>query len=628
MKAAQQQAQEQEQEQEQDQELDVSGSESEHAREQHQVGNQAIQSRMSGASSAAPTEGGGGGLALRQEGAEHEGPSVGGDDEGTPAAPPSLDQIIASWNPKTKAGKDLDPNFIESLLAPEIPEPDLDWLRRVRALPATARPPVPTVASLLQPPIEATLHGFDPWAKAVARLLGHDPISRALAVLLVHAPSCLQDPYGRPLHGRVYRASLGVWALLDTSVGTLDSHDPRIAFLDFLLDLSSQREAVREAKQRHFKDDDRHLPQTKDLTLALLRPNETQLKIQSPDPTVQQHLKAVLTDLMNLPAPQSMIPSEVREASVERQPEEDPLGLDDVLTAFTGPQPDPQEASFQTAIESAEKIGSSCVNLRIQTAGMLAAFGRSCGRWSHGPPVQLLVAIASHVDLKTRDIFELLIEISNAGRDRTIPFSGLRNGLRRAARQSEDLQNETLEAVGRVLAGLLPTPPQALPQLPLPNDPISNAWADGSLFEALAWAQALPASPTRDLVSVLLECQLSPPAPDHVERLLAGIRLAEQLERPYLARALEVICATTLLWLEPSDHLKSLVQTQKTHGQTQRHGFAYAAATLWESEASWRAGEVDASREVRASSGGVLFHMGSPASLDALARWTAPESDL
>ena len=614
-------------EEEQEQELEVTGAEAEHAREQRQVGNQAIQSRMSGAGSSAPAEGGGGGLALRQEAGEHEGPAHGGDDEPSPGPPPTLEEIIASWNPRTQAPPELQMEPSGAGLHTKLPRPDAAWVQEVRSLPPPDVAYVPTVASLLQPPPEAIAGGLDSWAKTVSRLLGSDPVSRCLSVLLLNAPSCLQDPQGRPLHGRIYRASLGIWALLDSPIGALNVDDPKVPFLDFLLDLSSQREAVAQAKQLYAEDQEQTIPEAETLTTRLLPPNTSTLTVQTPDHAVQQHLLAVLKDLMNLAEPHAKIPSSFHPQPHEPDPEEDPLELDRVLAAFTGPAPDPDEALLETAIRAAEGLGSSCVTLRIQMAGVLSAFGGSCQRWSHGPPTPLLIAIARHVDLQTRKIFELLVEIARAGRARTVPYPGLRNGLRRAASQCVDLQNEALEAVGKVMAGLLPLPPAALPAPEAGDDPISIAWADGTLPEALSWARTLPPSPTRELVIILLECQLSPPSEAHVASLHHAIGLAEELDRPFLARALEIVFGATHMWVPPSNQLESVTARQKASARVHRHGFAYAAATIWDTEVLWRDQQHQASREARTAGGGVLFHMGSPASLDALARWTPAEPD-
>ncbi len=613
----------QEQEQEQEVQTETEGQETEQQRAQNQLGNAAMADML--ASRNTPDGGdqeGGGGLAMGLRSDEKEGQEFGGDDDPLEDSPVTIEELTASWNPTSKKKEDR-PAFLESMPDDDLPPEDDEWLAHVRGLPAPALPDLSCPDGLLQPSLMALAGSLGPWSREAARWLDPTLAHRCLGYTITRPPSCLQDPLGRVLHARIRLSALISWTLLDTKLLRSSVSLGTASFLDFTLETASGARRMHETT-RSVLEMGQKLPRAADL-LAEFLPDDGRTVTPRPlPPTATTRIIAVLSDLTQLESPRTLIPSLL----IDGPPpdDDDPLGLDAVLAEYTGGAIDHEAAVYHAAVQGAERLAGACARTRVAFVGATLAVADACSEWLAGAPAGTLNRLAAHIDQRVQSALQLLVEIARAAQRRSVPPRGLMNGLKRAARQLQQIREEAFRALSQVVGAVIPGEP-SVPGLPAehPDDPLTVAWRDGTPSEALPWLEALPRSPARSVAMALTRCGSGESPISMIDPLLQAADEVTTAGRPFLGRALETLVGPCFLWANQPDRALALAETHMAVARSRRNAAVLASSSLLAMEAHMMADRRDEALAVREAAGRWCFHLGGYGSLSVLARWTPSE---
>lgn len=157
--------------------------------------------------------------------------------------------------------------------------------------------------------------------------------------------------------------------------------------------------------------------------------------------------------------------------------DEDPLGLDQVLTGALG-RPDPEKAAYESAVETSERLASQAVGLRVRHGVGVATLRRT-----FGVSVDVAHSVLERLDEATEEVLGWLGEMTRAAEERSVPLDGIERGLRRASRALRAAHEAALHGASELVGGA------AGPPLGWTPRPLDQAWDDGQPHAAQAIAQ-------------------------------------------------------------------------------------------------------------------------------------------
>ena len=595
----------------------------EHSRQQALLGNQAVMDILSS----------GGGidievpeLAIRHD-SDKESGQFGGEDEPIDDGPLTSLELTRSWNPGTKKITDRTA-FAEPMPDDDLPPEDEAFVRRVRGLPLGAPlPPAQGLDALVQPSTRVVAASLAAWARGVETWTDGSLLHRAAFRAFAPSAPFLQDPHGSVLIARARVGALGTWLLLDCPVLASGANVATAALVDFCLELHGRQGVVQDVRVDAASH--KGLPVAAEILAERLQSEaHGHVRAEPPEGPVADALLRTLTWLLDFEELAGLIPK--LDAPEPNGPDpDDPLGLDAILEEMTGGPVDiPAAATYQAALLGAERLANASASTRVQFAGTGLAIADVARLWSSGAPVANLLHAMSLIDREVQRCLQLLVEIGRACKGRTVPPAGLHNGLRRAARAIDGVRSGGRDLLSGIVAGILP-PGAVVPPLDFdePDDPLSQAWADGLPGDAVPWLQSLPDSLDRDAAVVFTRAAAGADAASLLPQLDALEKRAEAMGRPAIARMASVCRGPCLLATERLDEALDLAHAGIEIGTTRRNGMTLAEAALLGIEALHRKGDGAGADDLRLHAGQRLWHMGADAGLTLLARWAPPSSE-
>ncbi len=592
--------------------------EQEHQRDQNTYGNAALSALLGASVAGAAGEGGGPGLAERELEEELSGDiAYGGDDDGVDV-PLTLEELTRSWNPRARRGKD-SPTEQCFALWEDLPPEDEPFIAEIRKLPRPQTPAMGLGDSLYQPTAESVASGLSPWAREVRHWVSPTLDRRALLQLISPPAAFLQDPDGRAVLSRARSGAIASCVLLDE----LSPTPSTAALTQFCLELAGSGMRVQQVWDA-AEAGEAQLPMARDLCAAALPASSHRVRPRGLPPFANQRLIDGLSRLAGLSSPRGFIPDLQPVESVEDA--DDPLGLDEVLAAFTGATEAPDQATYDTALRTAERLASACAHTRIRYAGVSAAIGAICSHWSSGSPTADLLDISSELDAEIQSCLKLLVDVARAAKGRAVAPTGLRNGLKRSARLIERSRRAAAKRMASLIGGVILPNPHVSEEHKDPQDRLSAAWEDGIPAAVLEALLEHPEGLERTVAVTLTEATLSNDAKTSV-RALGQLSNEIRPDRPLLSAALDICRGGCAVWAEdPNTALEVAARTQ-TLGRTRRNGMILASGALTAMAALELQEDYDGLQEKRLCAGGELFHMGSAAGVSLLARWSPREEE-
>ncbi|MBX2797754.1 MAG: hypothetical protein KTR31_08805 [Myxococcales bacterium] len=483
------------------------------------------------------------------------GPQLGGDDD-----PDEATTAAAATDPMDPSAPQIQP-LAESKGAPPPPRPrlgpaDAEWLQRMRAEARGAA--ASSSRARWQPSATAALDGGAEWLHATLGPTGHDAL-----LALLHPPApVLQDRHGRVLHGR-----LRALAIAPSWLASLPCEAATHTLL--LAELA--------ARGPHLESG------ATPSSGAAGSPPSTPSDADAP---VDPELVRALAQLLDAPRTQAWLPP-LRDDDATPDPDEDPLGLDDVLQQLTGGGSSPQQDLADAAWRTVERLRAELQRLLRRGPGLVRA-AADAARAAAVPVHEPTLTAADHA-LRQRlaETRVLLQEIGAAAQARTVAPTGLRTGLKRACRAIDQAVDQLLQSTASGLRA--------------PSAAGATAAPEGRVVEALG------------------ACATSLAAADAVQRL-AGVRAAAT--GPWLEAVDLVLGAAT------SDPAAAAAVAQH-QGQRAWHagdGLLLAASALNAMEATLVADPADlaGAEQQRDDAGRRCAALNAEAALQLLARWEPP----
>jgi hypothetical protein len=586
--------------------------EQEQQRDQNRYGNAALNAMM-GASVAGATGAPVPGYASSQQKEDISGDvSYGGDGDAEDAPPLTIEELVRSWNPKGSPQKKELESETRSELRVDLPGEDAAFLEAVRTPQHTSAHNGPD-DRLYQPTASTVISGLTPWAKEVRQWSTSGTVHRTLLALITPAAPFLQDPAGRGVLSRARAAAIATGLILDGP-----DRDPASAALaQFCLEIAGSGMRVQRVWNTAAASDEQ-LPLARDLCAAAIASGQHALPKRALDGDCRKRLITSITGLANLGPTAGFLP-DLRVPS-GAEDEDDPLGLDDVLHAFTGAVADPQSALYDTALQTAERLAVACAHTRIRYAGVSAAVGHISSHWSSGTPTADLLGANALLDQEIQKCLRLLVEIARAAKGQSVDVQGLRNGLKRAVKLIEKTRLSAAERLATIVGQvILPNPKAPLATEP-PDDALAAAWADGSYAAALDVLQTHPQHPDTDIAVALLQTVLSN---DHTQSVTALERFSDRTRhtQPVLSAALDVCHGGCALWAEDGASAQMSALRLMELGRRRRNGMLLTAGGITAMSVAELDGDLARAERLRRDIGSELFHMGAAAGLTLLARW-------
>jgi hypothetical protein len=359
----------------------------------------------------------------------------------------------------------------------------------------------------------------------------------------------------------------------------------------------------------------------RDLCEAALPSNRHALEKRALSAEGHQRLVTAIRDLAALSPTSGFVPD--LRLHPDEEEEDDPLGLDKVLNAFTGAVAPPKKAIFDTALRTAERLAVSCAHTRIRYAGVSAAVGHISANWSSGTPTVDLLDANALLDQDIQRCLRLLVEIARAAKDQSVDVQGLRNGLKRATKLIEKTRLSAAGRLATIVGQVILPNPTAPPPPEQPDDALAAAWADGSHAAALDVLLSRPQHPDTDTAVALLRAVLS----NDRNQSLSALRLCSDRTRdaqPLLAAAIDICIGGCAIWAEDGDTAQAAAERLMALGRDRRNGMLLAAGAFTSMSASELREDLAQAETLRRTVGTELFHMGAPAGLTLLARWRRP----
>jgi len=621
-----QKGQEPEQEQEQES-AEVETKEPEHARMQQQMGNQAMISLLTGQG----LDGAGGGVeiehsARKREEPKKEGPQHGGDDD--PDGPLTVFDLTQSWNPGIRRSKDR-PAFIEPMPDDELPPEDPEFLERVMEHPDPFPAPLASsrvLDALLQPSPDVVRVSLTDWARGAGSWARGSLTWLMLGQLVAPPAPVLQDPHGRVLLSRSRCGTIASCLLLASPTLERDPSAVTSAAIDFCLELEARRHRVRTVQVVAEETKGRELPIARKLFEEHMDGTQhASVLPRAPTAGGAIALGTTLRHLLAFEDPQSLVP--VLELNGPPDDEDDPLGLDAIMEEHTGGSVDREGPVYQSAIQAAERLAAAAARSRVLFAGTGVAVAEVAGLWSSGAPTANLIQVMSSFDRDIAGCLQLLVEIARAAQRRSVPPTGLKTGLRRAARSLAEIRTKGERQLSEVIWGILPgNPPLFRVESALPEE-IAGALADGQPTDAIPWLEQLPPSLDRDTAMVLLHATAGMPAPDLCDPLRQLHDRWRQTDNLFGSTAIAVCLGGPLLFTGASEEALALSAHLMEIGRSRRNGVLVAEGALLGMEVHEAGGDTEARERLRERAGNLTWRLGARGALSLLARWRPPEFD-
>jgi len=602
-------------EQEEEEASEKRDQEQEHQRDQNRYGNAAL-SAMMGASVAGASGAPDPGKAMRQQSEIVGDVSYGGEDDAD-ETPLTLEELVRSWNPRTKREKDRD-TPTDVVLRVDLPAEDTAFLAAIRAGKPESTP-ARFDDRLYQPTATSVASGLTPWAGEVQRWTQPTLVHRTLLQLVTPAAGFLQDPHGRAVFSRARQGAIATCVLLDGQRWDASS----AAFTQFCLELAGSGMTVQGVWDAAVASG-QQLPMARDLCASALSASSHRVRKRPLPPVAQERLMGTLTRLAGLSQTADFVPD--LHVSEPTPDPDDPLGLDEVLVAFTEAAAPPDQAAYDTAVRTAERLAVSCAHTRIRYAGVSAAIAQATGNWSSGSPTLDLLDLSEALDHDIQRCLRLLVEVARAAKGRSVDLQGLRNGLKRASKMLGKTRHTATQNLTPLIGGILHPDPTVAPE-PMPsNDALQAAWDDRSQTAALEALRALPEGLDREVAIALTEATLS----NHPRATFDALEpLADKLrgDQPLIAAALDVCAGGCALWAEASDLARRCGGRLQDLGRDRQSGMLLTAGALTDMSALELRGEHEAVEDLRRATGTTLHYWSAKAGVTLLARWAPPEED-
>lgn len=617
------QDQERDQEQEQQQEKHK---EPEHARAQNQLGNAALAAMMN----AGPGGRGGGGVEVemskKKADMEKEGQGFGGEDDAADPVALLDGDLTEAWNPTTVHPSERV-GFLEAMPEGELPPEDDDLLAAIEAAGDLPRFPVTdSIEPLVQPSAEVLAISTQTWTRAVARYTGATLIGRAWARLVTHPGPLLQDPAGRVLILRARTCSLASNALL-AGPALVERDVATAAVISFALELEARAWRVRAGRLALGDNTARALARnTLDLVLTDEDRSGSVVARRLPDEAMRVLDRALIV-LLDVEDPHGLVPHLSEDTSIPDEDDDDPLGLDAVITEFTGGAQDPREGVYRAFLQAADKVANAIYLTRVRIAGVAVAVADTAKLWTNSAPGETLLDAMSDFDAATGEIIALLKDVARAANKRNVALRTLRAWLDKAADKLVEATSATRESLACAIAGLLPGEPVVPPLADVDPDTLEQAWGDGTPDRAMPWIASHPTTLDRDSAA-MFTLLASAWEPAGLAESLAALReRANMLERTYLEDALGTLLGAVLLAEGRTAEAQALGRERFDAAVARRNGVIAAEAALLEVEALYAADQREAAEARRVQAATTVWRLGARGGLTLLARWRPPAEE-
>jgi hypothetical protein len=616
------------QQQESDQELEetaLEGKEPEYARQQNQIGNQAVSSIIAGKAGQSGSSDGPAGVDVahalaQEEEQEKQSAEFGGDDEPADPGPLTINHSAFSKNPSLKKFKDKKA-LREYMPDDRLPEPDPAFEdAATHAFQGATVPKTDTLDSHLQPSRVVIASSLAAWSDGVTYWTGETLAERCIAQFVKHPPPCIQDRHGRVLHSRTRVASAALALLCSSPTVRQPADDFTCSFINYCLELAGRSRTLEEFRIMTLSDKQVRLPVAEKLLKPHLIGNTYQREARPLSDGARNSLAYFLEGLLDPWDPDSFLPNYV---SLNNPAEEidDPLNLDAIMDEMLGPARDRDEFVAETALTTAENLATECARLRIQVAGIAIVIGDLSELWLPGSPDEMLLRCAAKVDISVRDALKLLVDIAGAAKRQEVTAKGLENGLRHAASRVRQVTTVAIEhfieAIATVLSGdpTLVTKPSAI------EDQLSNAWGDNRPAEGLEWLATQPPTLDTQLAVLLTRADMGLSAPGLLTEALQ-VRQAAKEQGSYLHGHIATLIATNgyLQGGQPTEAL-TLARELREEAWSRRNGLGVATAAMYELEALADLGESEQLQATHLAAGQDVWKLGADAALSLLARW-------
>jgi len=598
-------------EQEEEEAQDHSEREQEQQRDHNRYGNAAL-SAMMGASVAGSAGAPEPGYSTRQQDEVLGDISYGGADD-EEDAPLTIEELTRSWNPKARRDKDQDVHGLQALRE-DLPPEDTGFLEAIRHQPQP-KSPDGLGDRLYQPTASSIATGLTPWAREVQLWTIPTPARRTLLTLVTPAAGFLQDPHGRAVLSRARAGAIATCMVLDGQQWS----PARAAFTQYCLELAGSGTTVQEVWDA-AEAGEQQLPLARDLAHAALTRSSHRIRTRQLSPDAHDRLVGTLRRLAALSPTGRFIP-DLQLGEPVADPD-DPLGLDDVLNTFTNAAAPRDQAVYNTAVRTAERLAVSCAHTRIRYAGVSAAIGRISASWSSGTPTADLLEINEALDHDVQRCLRLLVEVARAAKGRSVDLPGLRTGLKRASTMIERARRSMAYKLAPLIGGVILPSPNVGPEPSRPADALQDAWDDGSHTAALDALRQLAPGLERDIAIALTEAVLSNDADLDP---LGQLSDATRPERPLLSAAVDVCLGGCAIWAENTDSALQSAARLQALGRQRRNGMVLTAGALTAMSALEIRGDRDGIDDLRVRAGAELHYLGAAAGVTLLARWTPPE---
>lgn len=614
---------------EQDQEQEAPTKEApepEHARAQNQYGNAALAAFMA---NNAAGDGGDGGAeseqAYRKVQDEEKSNDYGGEDEPVDDVPLDLFDLTQSWNPGISKTDD-KAGFLEPMPDDELPPEDEILIRLVRTHPC---PPIPASSAadpLIQPSTAIVARALTDWARAAARFGPPDPLTTLVQASIAPPAAFMQDPWGRVLMSRARAGAIATWMLVDTWAGK-DLDLGATAFTSFCLELEGRRARTIDVRAT-VQDDIKRLARATKMFDAITDGRATMVQPRALARGAASRLAITLDLLLDMPSAYAYLPT-LLETVDQEDDGNDPLDLDHVLQAFTGGPTDPLAATFDAAVQAAERMAGACARLRAHTVAVAVAVGDTCALWSAGEPTSNLREIAVAIDAEVDRNLKLLVEIARAAQQRAVQPRGLSAGLKRAAKAIDGMSVLARQLFSELIGGLLPDTADSIQAEPPSREesPLDLALATGNPHGARSWLTTAPPGPARELALLLLDGLAGAPADALADRALGVRSAALDQGSSGLAAIAGVYAGPGMLRAGRYDEAFQLGGALLHAGLARRNGLVIVDAALLQIEAQRLLGDTAGAHRTRLHAATICWHIGARGPLSLLARWHAPSED-
>jgi hypothetical protein len=615
------------QQQEADQELEeasLEAKEPEYARQQNQVGNQAVSAMIASKAAQKSSDDSAAGIdvahALSQEDAEKESGQFGGDDEPADPGPLTIAPSAFAKNPGLKKFKDRQA-LRQYMPDDRLPVPDPDYLAAVQhAFRSDPLPITNALDNMLQPSAAVVASSLASWTEGVTYWAGNNLGERCVAHFIQHPPPCIQDAEGRVLIGRT-RAASAALALLTSSPTLRQPADAlTCSFLTYCLEITGRQRTVEEFRITTQSDDSNRLPVAAKLLEAHLAGNTYQRPAQALSEEAYASLEYFLRRVIDAWKPESFLPNFGSTQQPSTDPD-DPLNLDAVMTQMLGPAKDQDDFLVETALTAAEHLATECARLRIQVAGTAIIISRLSELWTAGSPDTLLMSCANQVDAAVREALKLLVEIATAAKQKKVDTTGLENGLKHAATRVVVITDTAISCFIKAITTVLPGNPTLVIPPDVPDDPLSDAWGDSRPGQACDWLTTLPPTLETKAALLLTRADMGLSAPSLREEALQ-VRAEALAEGAHLyAHIAGLIAANGYLQADQPAAALELAGEMRSGAWQRRNGLALAAAAMYQLEALVALDQHEKVPQFHLEAGQQAWMLGAEAALSLLGRW-------